>query len=387
MGGKPHGNPENRRNKRKRHHGFESSSVGMGSTLPLLQQPDIPAFNLTSERFRSEQGTDSRHADIDNQQEWQTVEHQQRKKPKKIPKPNSDNYPVIAFSTQSSRLQSQIKISDLQNLVLYLLADGTSPQWIAVRNRNHVRKVVVLMVPGLERDMFAEVATVAEDKQKQDGGKSGQRAKEFSSPDTYYPIKLSSDKLPTALKPFADVFDLLWPVKTPGDDKYGKMHSPLHAMLTAPLSRREEDRSRKGAKPAREPQGWQDKRTRVTEYITSAEDLLENEYTLHPAIYSDQENRIALEEQRRREGKWVEDGWVDTLITSFDEGTAPESEIEKGSVTAGREVIAMDCEMCMTGENEFSLTRISLVGWDGTVVLDELVKPDKPIIDYVTRYV
>jgi len=27
-----------------------------------------------------------------------------------------------------------------------------------------------------------------------------------------------------------------------------------------------------------------------------------------------------------------------------------------------------------------------MVGWDGEVVLDELVKPDKPIIDYLTRY-
>jgi RNA exonuclease 1 len=40
----------------------------------------------------------------------------------------------------------------------------------------------------------------------------------------------------------------------------------------------------------------------------------------------------------------------------------------------------------MTGETEYSLTRISLVSWDGEVVFDELVKPDKPIIDYVTRF-
>jgi RNA exonuclease 1 len=45
----------------------------------------------------------------------------------------------------------------------------------------------------------------------------------------------------------------------------------------------------------------------------------------------------------------------------------------------------MDCEMCMTGENEFSLTRISVVGWDGSVIIDELVKPAKPITDYVTQ--
>ena len=181
------------------------------------------------------------------------------------------------------------------------------------------------------------------------------------------------------------MFEYLWPVKTPGDDKYSKMHSPLHAMLTVPLPKSQEDKNKKGPKPAREPQGWQNKRTRVSEYITSSEGLLENDYTLHPAIYADEEDRNALQEQRVSSGMSTEHGWVDTLVNSYEEGTPLEGEVEQGSLTAGREVMAMDCEMCMTGEAEFSLTRISLIGWDGSVVLDELVKPGKPIVDYVTR--
>lgn len=75
---------------------------------------------------------------------------------------------------------------------------------------------------------------------------------------------------------------------------------------------------------------------------------------------------------------------MDTSVENFADGSAPDNEIEAGSLSAGREILAMDCEMCKTGEQDFELTRISIVGWDGSVVLDELVKPNKPIIDYLT---
>jgi RNA exonuclease 1 len=89
--------------------------------------------------------------------------------------------------------------------------------------------------------------------------------------------------------------------------------------------------------------------------------------------------------KKLEEPQAAERGWVDTLVAKLADGAPAEDEIEAGSITAGREVLAMDCEMCMTGENEFSLTRISIVGWDGSVIMDELVKPAKPIIDYVTQ--
>ena len=57
-------------------------------------------------------------------------------------------------------------------------------------------------------------------------------------------------------------------------------------------------------------------------------------------------------------------------------------------------VIALDCEMVQTSEGT-ALARITLVQLDTiqedgtiayTVVLDELVKPSRPVLDYVTRY-
>jgi RNA exonuclease 1 len=159
-------------------------------------------------------------------------------------------------------------------------------------------------------------------------------------------------------------------------------------MLTAPMPKSKDEKkwqkAGKGALQAKEPAGWQNTRTRATEFIHSPEELLENDYTLHPVSYDDPAEMTALAERKRSMGVTHGNGWVDTLINNFDEGSVPELEIEDGSLTAGRELLAMDCEMCKTGEDEFSLTRISIVGWDGSIILDKLVKPDKPIIDYLT---
>ncbi|POS86004.1 hypothetical protein EPUL_002763, partial [Erysiphe pulchra] len=298
-----------------------------------------------------------------------------KKKTKKIPKSESDNYPSITFS-EKCKLQTQIKISDLQSLILYILADGTSPNFVSIRNRSQIRKVVALMVPGLELSMFDKSLVKIEGPQ-------------YSSPDFYYPKKLQADQLPENLKLFADMFEYVWPVKTPGDDKQMKMHSPIRAMLTAPIPRSIEEKRLlkkiKGAKPVREPHGWRNKPILVTELCHTAEELLEFEFVLHPSIYDSKHQKEELLEHRKLTQTSKEFGWVDTNVSKFEIEPNSKYDAEKGTLTADWEVLAIDCEMCLTGDSEFSLTRISIVGWDGSVVLDELVRPEKPIINYLTQ--
>lgn len=384
------GSPAEERQRKRRKLEGDAPVLGMGQSLSSIENPKSPESSLTQARPASRESADSGENEVTDSQEWQTVEsgRSATKKGKKVPKKQSQNYPAIDF-VKTSKLQAQIKISDLQGLVLYILTDSQAPRFVSVRNRLEIRRVVVLMVPGLERSMFLKKAAGVDEKAEQkNGGQGGdherlqQEIPNWTNPDHYFPKKLEDMDLNETLQPFADMFELMWPVTTPGDTKYGQMHSPLHAMLTAPLSQTKADQ--KGARPAKEPHGWQNKRTTITEFIHSPEELLENEYVIHPASYSTQAEKDALKTARKAANQSVEDGWVDTLVDDFDDGTVPDKEIESGSLTAGREILAMDCEMCKTGDNEFSLTRISLVSWDGTVVLDELVKPEKPIIDYLT---
>lgn len=362
--------------------GNMAKQIGMDQTLSLPKLPELPAFNLTptsQSNSDKEPPKDERAASPG----WQTVERP-RKKAKKIPKAESKNYPAIEFSKES-RLQTQVKLNDFQSLVLYILADGPSPQFVSIRHRPQIRKVVVLMIPGLEMDMFYKASRQEEEEA------SRQRDRRGYVPDDILPKRLKSEKLSAQLQPWADMFEHIWPVKTPGDDKFGRMHSPLHTMLTAPAPKTKEEKdwkkNRRGVAPAKEPQGWKNTRVPIPEFIHPADVLLENDYILHPAMYTELDDKAALAEHRQTNSVSKDHGWVDTDVTNFEDGTTPEHEIQSGSITAGREVLAMDCEMCMTGESEFSLTRISIVGWDGTVVLDELVKPAKPIINYLTQYV
>ncbi|KAK4240617.1 hypothetical protein C8A03DRAFT_31212 [Achaetomium macrosporum] len=357
------------------------SNRGMAGTLATLAingvngagDTDEAAQTSATENMTSDSGSLKRTSphDAGSDDGWQTIERGRPvKKHKKTPGPDSNRYPGITFS-QQARLQAKIHVSSLRDLILYIFADGPAPQWVSVKHRPEFRKIVTIMVPGLEEAMFKEKVDFSTYSLAPD--QAIDRIAAGTSPDDYYPRVLKKEALHQALQPFADMFPHIWPVKAPGDDKYAKLHSPMQTMLTAPLPK-----EKKGAlAPVSDPHGWKDVRTRITEFLATTDELMENGFPIHPAMLPEGEKRTAFN---------APDGFVHTRVNSLEDGDVPEAEIEQGSITAGREVLALDCEMCMTGESEYSLTRISLVSWDGDVVLDELVKPDKPITDYVTRF-
>src|SRR5690348_15949486 len=57
----------------------------------------------------------------------------------------------------------------------------------------------------------------------------------------------------------------------------------------------------------------------------------------------------------------------------------------KATPSTKKVVIGMDCEMCLTAKGS-EITRVTLVDFQGKTLYDELVKPENPIVDYLTTW-
>ncbi|KAI9884421.1 MAG: hypothetical protein M1823_003803 [Watsoniomyces obsoletus] len=394
-------------NKKRKRKSSEAVSLGVGGTLAAIEQSKVPAVAMTISEEDSDGGSPVAY-DMPGdgpkslpEQEWTGVLSNPAKKRRKIPKKDSSKYPSITRSS-NSRLQWSIKVSDLRDLVLYILGDGVSPQWVSVRQHVAIRRVVVLMVSGLEQEMFDKISTLDADvdstnqkpceaklkenkelKTTKNGPLSGKTS--ISDSDDIHPMELSKDALQDPLKPLADIFPHVWPVLAPGDDRYSHMRSPITAMLMSPLPKSKEEKSTREKMDGGIPD-WQDRPVSVSQLLATVEQLRENDFAIHPALLDSEDEKRAEAVRRRaiRDPSYGE--WIDSRVSSIKKPEALGPEELPKDATAGRKILAIDCEMCKTSIGELALTRIGVVNWDGDVVMDELVKPDLPIVDYLTAY-
>ena len=375
-----------------------------------------------------EQGLEVATCDQDHQQQQQhdgdqhtpEMTKRSRKKQRKdeMTKPQSQKdassngastKPGLQFA--SHRLNSSVKVTDLRDLVLYCLADGVAPSWISVQNKNQFQKAVILMVPGLEKSMFDGSFSLSTEQSsssvdtKSDTQADGTTGKADADdggwtlvtksptiskrdPDNYLPFSLEDDKLLEPLKPLAKIFKEVWPIRASGDDRYSKVHSPLHSMLQRSVQESAEDKNKrknmKGAKPVKVRDDFAAKKTPITEFVASLGELRDNSYVIHPALLHEESEKQQELEHRKKTSTHSTATWKDSIIDdppkSNESNTTSDDDI-----TGGRTVYAVDCEMCVVGEDEYALTRISVLSWKGSVVMDELVKPEKPITNYLTQ--
>ena len=198
---------------------------------------------------------------------WQLVQRKAKKR-----KSEADDHkkpqPSV-YHTPAVRLNTHVKIGDLQQLALYILAHDKPIHWVTIQNPFHIEKVVVLLVPGIEFGMFNDQIALHNGTDTSptglslpapahNGAESASRTSLSSNlnltpkkssdltPDDYYPVRISAEKLPAPVKAFATIFPHVWPIKAPGDDKMTRLYSPLYAMLQTQFQRTDAEKKVKG---------------------------------------------------------------------------------------------------------------------------------------------
>jgi RNA exonuclease 1 len=221
------------------------------------------------------------------------------------------------------------------------------------------------MVPGLTADMF--------DGRIDLGATAESTAPNFTTDEEYFPVTLDKNKLPPCLQDIPEMFPALWSIRCSGDNRYGKLHSPISSFLNTPLPKNVDPTSASTIS----------KRLKVSDLLMTLEELVENEYVLHTsqlAQWRELKNLPETDEDRKALEQRAIEGWVETDLSK-----TVQEDNQFGSVTEGKTILSIDCEMCRT-EAGYELTRISILNWDNEVVYDTLVKPTNPIVDYVTTY-
>ncbi|KAF9172958.1 hypothetical protein BGX21_009052 [Mortierella sp. AD011] len=230
----------------------------------------------------------------------------------------------------------ELTLKELRDLVVFILTETPSLPWIQVMNKFKIEKVLLLYVSGLDPTMFHF---------------------NIKSSDAHRSIAWATraDTHGGPVEEFSylrEYFEKANVVKATGD-KY-RIFSPTNTLLNVPLSKSEKlkrEKEKKDKKP---------KKMKAENFMMSLEELRESDFPIPHYLDPDAPK--------------LEKDWIET------------PKLKKTTLTPPpKTVIAMDCEMCRT-EAGPELTRVTLIDYSGATILDELVKPEHKILDYLTQY-
>jgi len=291
---------------------------------------------------------------LDDEDSWTKVSSKSSKHDKK-----KDNYPALRTY---QNYQSEIRLKDVRDLGLYVLADEVAPKWTAVANSGSVRKVAVIMVPGLDESLLRRLQNSSPENQKLNALNRDR-------------VSATSEETDKAIDSRAWLFGNVLQVKAPGDTKMSKVHSPLQAMLLSQGSDQKQNR---------DANNFAADRTPITEFIHDADELREAEFPIHPALFTAEVDAELEAARRIKTGQSSKDGWVDTKVSTSQPDISTNI---SDPISKGLSIYSLDCEMVQTSDDATSLARISLIMYPaGTVVVDKYVKPKLPITNYFTQY-
>eukprot|EP00002_Diphylleia_rotans_P036053 TRINITY_DN7911_c0_g1_i1.p1 TRINITY_DN7911_c0_g1~~TRINITY_DN7911_c0_g1_i1.p1 ORF type:complete len:837 (+),score=177.01 TRINITY_DN7911_c0_g1_i1:63-2573(+) len=254
-----------------------------------------------------------------------------------------------------------LKTKDIQEILYYLLADGDQPTWLLVKHLALISKVVFVMVPSFDQDIF----------------------------------KIARDSLPI----LQEKCDSSFLMQTPGSSY--RIYSGIHGILGCPASRVKgsSTSSKTSNKQSAAPATYAD-------LVISRDEMISHNFPVASEDGTCLISPIRLTEKAVDEAdpdmgipSEIDPSLDDSFITECDPGAADKPATPKkemitinsfvslpcAEITDACKYLSMDCEMCETA-NGNEVVRVSLVDFDGKSVYESLILPSSPIIDYKTRY-
>ncbi|KZP34383.1 ribonuclease H-like protein [Athelia psychrophila] len=253
-------------------------------------------------------------------------------------------------NAEITKRKTAVGIEDIRDLILHIIGDAPPPNWVKVQNARAITKIVAILVPGLTPALLnlPPLPTSA-----------------TANPNLPLAIPLPdpADPSASAIPWVANTFSHACPTRAPGEPT--RMHSVLSAFFHGPVSG-EEKRKRMATRVASERAADKD----PSRHALSLEQMVENDYPI-PSYMADI--------FQKPDSMWVETPAPPqaSLLDAADTQTHKKVKAK---------VYAIDCEMCLTEDGK-ELTRVCVIDYySGAVVYDQLVKPPKPIVDYLTQW-
>lgn len=257
-----------------------------------------------------------------------------------VPKKKKKSTKAVNLSVE--KISKPLSIKDLRDLVLFSFRDtNNSPNWLQIDNRAALQRVVVLFAPGLLPSDFSIGA--------------GSDSKMTSFAENLEKLT-NTHTLPSVLFSDPATYWYNLPICAPGSKN--SLFSAYNSFVNVGLNKKEKERKRLQLSK---------KKVVMSDLLMSIDDLIENDYPIHlnsPGLIEEFKETL----EKLYSSPYYSE-WTDTKTIDRD----------------GPRTFAIDCEMCMS-ENGHVLTRCSIVNFDGDLIYDKLVKPDVPIIDYLTKY-
>lgn len=264
---------------------------------------------------------------------------------------------------------SRLTFKDLQGLVRWVLADGESPKWVFIKNKPLVDKVVMLHLPGIDAALYMAHSNLFKGMTECLGfpratvGVNPMATSSQTIEAIFNCAKLRTKKGQVKSSPVVlnggEPCDDDSSLESDGEEEAVDetcLRFPDGGVKRRRLENGGDDVSGRGSHNLRSQQAFP-----ASYYTLTARQMYENGY---PKVDTDVDV-LACELP----------GFVKTRPFGGGGGTQ----------MTPFEMVAVDCEMCYTCKG-LELTRVSIVDAQGKSVLDRLVKPANPIVNYNTQY-